>query len=103
MTEGMEVGMCSCDYDGEAPEFYRIDIVKARKEHRCCECSDMIKPGDVYERISGKWDGEVYTCKTCVVCSRIRLDFCAPLTMLRETIWEAMQVDYVGEWEEEDD
>jgi hypothetical protein len=61
---------CFCDYD--APEFYHREIRKARKEHKCEECPGVIRPGDKYEHVRGKWDGYVDSFKTCERCVEIR-------------------------------
>lgn len=61
---------CSCDY--EAPEFYCRSTPTARKVHRCYECSGEIRPGERYERVSGKWDGEIGVYLTCERCFDIR-------------------------------
>ena len=61
---------CTCDYD--SPEFYHREIRKARKSHKCDECSAPILPGEIYEHVRGKWDGYVDTYKTCQVCVDIR-------------------------------
>ena len=102
MVEGMEASFCTCDFDGDPSEWCRTKTVKARKEHRCCECGGSILPGDWYQRINGKWDGAIEEYKTCLVCAQIRSDYCAPLSMLRETLWEGLEVDYLGEWDEDD-
>lgn len=61
-----------CDsYDGSL-DFCNIDKVKARKIQRCGECRRLIFPGETYERVSGKWDGEFVTEKTCSDCLSIR-------------------------------
>ena len=98
----MEAGFCYCDYDYESPEFFRVRDVRAHKVHQCCECSEPIKPGDTYEYIIGKWDGELSEYRTCLTCSRIRTDFCAAFTTLRHTLWEGLGVDYLGEWDDDD-
>lgn len=62
---------CYCDYD--APEYYRLRLVKAaRKQHRCEECGRAILPGERYENVHGKWEGAVSTLKTCANCLDIR-------------------------------
>lgn len=61
--------MCNCDT--ELPKFFDQKTVKAKKNHRCCECGDEIAPGDSYVRSSGKWDGEVKTYSTCQKCDRV--------------------------------
>ena len=95
-NEGMEVGFCDCEYDYDClPSFYNIKIRTARKEHKCCECGAMIQPREQYHYIAGKWDGCIDTFKTCLPCMRVRKDFCAPLSMLREEIYERLDFDYV--------
>ncbi len=42
-------------------EFYTEEFVKARKPHRCIETHREIRPGEMYWRIRGKWDGTVST------------------------------------------
>lgn len=60
---------CTCDYD--APSFYSRAIRKARKEHKCEECSGVIRPGESYEYVCGKWEW-VDSFKTCERCVDIR-------------------------------
>lgn len=62
---------CYCDI-GDPPEYYRVRIVKARKQHRCEECSRVILPGESYECVTGKWEGAVSILKTCSNCLDIR-------------------------------
>lgn len=62
--------MCYCD-DFERPKFYSATRHKARKEHKCCECRNTIKPLEFYERVFGKWD-EVEEFKTCYFCLSFR-------------------------------
>jgi hypothetical protein len=57
---------CYCDYD--APEFFHREIRRARKLHKCGECGGEIKPGEQYEHVRGKWDGDLTTIKTCERC-----------------------------------
>lgn len=61
---------CYCDYD--PPEFYILEICKARKQHSCKECTGAIVPGEKYEHIWAKWDGYVDSFKTCERCVDIR-------------------------------
>jgi hypothetical protein len=62
---------CVCDYD--APQFYNVTIRTARKQHKCEECCGLILPGDKYEYVSGCWNGDVNTFKTCEHCRDIRV------------------------------
>lgn len=61
---------CSCDYD--PPEFYCKTTPKARKRHRCEECAGPISPGEAYELVSGKWEGNFSVFKTCQRCVDLR-------------------------------
>jgi hypothetical protein len=95
----MEASFCSCD-QGDWPEVFEKRVLRARKRYRCCECGSVIGVGEMYERVSGLWDGRWARYKTCVVCARIRRDYCAPFGYLRETIWEGLGTDIVGVWGE---
>jgi len=71
-----EMFTCVCtSADYEEPEFFTEKMVTAHKEHRCCECHELIKKGDRYELVRGKWDGSFGTYKTCRICAQIRKDF----------------------------
>lgn len=59
---------CDCGDDGYA-ELYQSTMRKARKEHRCCECGNAIKPGDIYEYTVIVFEGDFSTKKTCEKCS----------------------------------
>ena len=99
MADGMEAGICYCDYepwqwwDGRKP--------RARRAYYCCECGEKIHRGEVYEYVAAKFQGNFFTYKTCLPCSRIRRDYCAPYLMLREVLWDCLGYDYLGEWDEE--
>ena len=45
--------------------------VKAKKEHRCNYCIYLISKGEVYEKSTHKYYGEVYTWKSHLKCSNI--------------------------------
>lgn len=61
---------CSCDY--ERPEFYARSTHRARVAHKCCECGVRILPGELYEVVRGKWDGDFGQFKTCCRCLALR-------------------------------
>ena len=46
--------------------------LKARITHKCCECAGEIHPKDSYERVVLKYDGDIYSYKTCMICCEIR-------------------------------
>ena len=100
---------CTCIYDPsgdyECAAIFEAKVITARKTkrpHVCCECNEVISPGEQYERISGLWEGEWSHFKTCMGCRAIRNDLCACghiYGTLREVIREEMGFDYVtGKW-----
>lgn len=62
--------ICSCAWF--PAEFYAKRTVRARKQHCCDECFRTIQPGEKYECVSGKWDGEMDSFKTCPRCLNLR-------------------------------
>ncbi len=87
----------SCECDFEAPDFYDLSKKKARKEHKCSECNSTIKIGEIYEYVSGKWEGDISIYKTCPDCLNIieQLEekdcFCRMHCGLWENIYEHME------------
>lgn len=61
---------CSCDYD--PAEFYSVSFRKAKKPHKCHECAGAILPGEKYEYVCGRWDGDLSYFKTCSHCVDLR-------------------------------
>lgn len=57
--------------DGDRPEFYSETIRRARKEHECSACGDVIPRGHIYSYTIGKWYGDVQTTKRCLRCDQI--------------------------------
>jgi len=101
--DGMEASFCSCDMDATAPGPFHERHHIARKEYACCECDCPIMPGDKYEYSGGKWEDYWRNFRTCLPCARIRNDYCAPYRALRETLWDLLGIDYLGEWEPKGD
>ena len=91
-----------CDCEDNAPEFYTEDIVRARRDHNCCECTRTIRKGETYRRSTGKWDGDFgsyATCQACIVLwkSVTLLGCCQIFGGLHEEIHEISRY-----WEPED-
>lgn len=61
--------------DGDGPSCSDTVTRRARKEHVCCECRKPIAKGQLYEYISGVWDGRPDSFKTCLLCVEIRDHF----------------------------
>jgi len=85
--------MCDC----EPPDCAEWRSVRARKQHRCCECPAPIEPGEIHSVISGIWDGCPGRFRTCAPCLEVRdqlerdigRDCCVPLGGLWEHLGEA--------------
>ena len=95
---------CSVDID-EVAEFCDESYPKARKEHICCECREVIGKGRKYQLITGKWEGEFGTFKTCMACAAIRKHYCpngAFFEELRNHLIECLWFDYTEVPEEDD-
>jgi hypothetical protein len=93
---------CDCinPTEGMSAEIiFTAGILKARKQHICCECGKAIEKGEKYCYEDGKWwDGKITTYKTCLDCLSIReAMFCGTWTY--KYIWEDVRnylesVDY---------
>ena len=53
------------------PAVYISKLVKARKNHQCCECQKAIAPGDHYLKAKGLWEGEWSMFATCASCQKL--------------------------------
>lgn len=58
----------------EQPSCYCHETPMARRAHQCCECRGEIKPGEIYHRHHGVWDGEGATYKVCADCEALKDD-----------------------------
>src|SRR5262245_32137550 len=76
-TSGPCADACIYSSGGDnPPEVCGTLTVRAKKPQKCCECKETINPGDQYEVVSGKWEGEWSSFKTCAPCADIRKTFC---------------------------
>lgn len=95
---------CDCSIDVDySPDFFVSNIVTARTTHKCCECQDEIRPREQYEKVTGKWEGELDTFHTCQPCKRIRDDYCCggyEFGGLWEALHECLGIDYDGRFKE---
>jgi hypothetical protein len=82
----------SGDYDG--PSFSVEELRRAAKPHTCCECRDVILPSHTYEHVSGKWDGIMYTYKTCMSCREIRNHFGCDSGWTYTCLWEQLEESF---------
>lgn len=88
---------CGCD---ESPDLFRLTWVRARKEHKCCECRKQIMPGETYEYVFAVWWGDPSSDHTCEKCADLRasllaLGFCTTIGDLLSDHQEYLQ-EYVN-------
>jgi len=62
----------ACCINDDPADVYDEAWPVARKEHRCCECSSTIKPGEAYQRVTQLYDGMWEEYKTCELCADLR-------------------------------
>jgi hypothetical protein len=88
-----DCNVCLGTDDFESCDFYEAKIHVARKAYRCEECQEEIKPGQRYERVSAKYDGEFDCLKTCLICCELRTAFtCEPgYAICHGMLWEEIK------------
>lgn len=74
-------------------EFYTDVIHKARKEHKCEFCNDVIKVGKKYHRQSGKYDGEFFDRKIHMECDNMISEYCS-----ENREYDDISYDAVNDW-----
>ena len=89
----------SCDY--EPCEFWEPRIVRARKEHECCECHETIHRGEEYEYLAYKFDGDFGIAKTCLSCLLVRQSICYCCGV--GELWGEIHANYCGKDDESDE
>ncbi|MFL3516998.1 hypothetical protein ACJ0PQ_01920 [Citrobacter cronae] len=55
----------------DMPAVFGQEQRKARKEHKCCECGVIVKPGEHYTYSHGVWDGSGQSFKQCLDCAEV--------------------------------
>ena len=69
-------------------ELYERYYRKAVKEHECEFCGKVICIGEKYSCEKGKYDGEFFTRKLCMVCDNILKMYCIGNNNEEFTYWE---------------
>ena len=78
-------------YEGEESEFYHVVIRKARKPHKCSECDGTIQPKEKYQHYVGKWDGDISTFDTCLLCIEIENKFSCGAGVTFSEMWDGLR------------
>jgi hypothetical protein len=63
--------VCQVEFEG-TNEFDSTEYRTARKVHRCCECDEIIAPGQRYRYDVCKWDRQMSDWRTCLPCENLR-------------------------------
>jgi hypothetical protein len=58
----------------EVMEGYGMEVRKARKQHKCCECRGTINAGEQYHYHHGVADGRGVGYKVCPDCQAMRVE-----------------------------
>lgn len=93
----MASGDCEVCIGGEPEgycEFIHIEDRKARKPHKCCECRKQILPGEKYEHARGKYEGDMWTADTCLICREIAEAFYCDGRRFGGELWDDMEYGF---------
>ena len=90
----MSVCDISFEHDHDGADFYHEEARKARTNHRCSECRDMILPGSRYVKVAGKSDGSVWSLAICAACRDIIREFTDGSWVFGGAIWD----DFMDAW-----
>lgn len=80
--------------DGDRPSFHSKEIRTARKAHTCSECDEVIPARARYEYVTGCWDGDVSTFKTCFSCVEIRDHFACGSGWVYGQVWNDLEENF---------
>jgi hypothetical protein len=94
----MSVPCCPLgSYEGDEASCSSTKTRRARKEHACCECIIPILPGARYEHVSGVWDGDPSSFKTCSSCVEIRDHFACGNGYVFGMLWDDLHENFIPE------
>lgn len=91
---------CVFDSHTDAPSCWQTKIRKARREHRCSECREVIPIGARYHYASGVWDSRAHSFKTCLSCIEIQAHFsvaCDGSRPVLGELWSAIEEHFFPE------
>ena len=87
-----ETMCCALSNDGDGVvQCHTETIRKARKDHQCYECGEPIAKGTQYEYVSGIWEGEPTSFKTCLACVDVRNHFSCGNGWVYGEVWSQLQ------------
>ena len=98
---------CDCSVNSDTDNaIYKAKVRRAIKPHKCCECGEVIHPGEQYERVDALTDGQWWGCNTCLGCVRVRNHYCSGGWLhygLAEQLYDCLGFDYRTVPEAEDE
>jgi len=74
-----------------SPDIIKYSNVKAKKVHICIECTYKIPVGEVYEYVTGLWNGTWGTYKTCLKCQKLRDEYIDSQDQYFGELWDSLQ------------
>ena len=82
--------VCIGGYDGDV-QFFFANPVTCRKPAKCGECGRTIEKGEIYHRVGGKCEGDMWSMKVCLLCDEIGNVFACGHGRSYGNLWEMMQ------------
>ncbi len=70
---------------------------RARREHHCCECGEVISVGQQYEKYGLVYDRSAETFKTCLSCVEIRDHFACGNGWIFGEVWSQLEGNFFPE------
>lgn len=92
--------VCLAAYDYESPEFYAQSHPRAAKEHKCCECGDVIPKGARHLYARGKSDGMFWDYRVCAACDEIGRAFYCDGGQCFTALWDDICDQMFPRWNE---
>ena len=93
----MDCGICisadGADYD-EAIALLSESFPKARKEHRCCECSIPIAIGQKYYRQTGRYRGTIEMLRQHMTCHEIQQVYSCGEGWIYGELWDSIREQF---------
>ena len=81
---------CPLSEADETCTLYNEATRKAKKSHKCEECQEEIKPGDLYSYSTMLFDGSWTTTKMCLSCKEIGDHFTCGSRIVGQ-LWEELE------------
>lgn len=86
-----DCGVCIGGYDGDTPENYIEENIKAKRSMKCYECEETIPAGVEHQRVTGKWEQGQDTFHFCAACAEIQITFSCGEGRVFGALWVEME------------